>query len=700
MILKQLVCRDFCRPSNGRSLFLAGFFALCSSCAPVVAAEPSLDDARATVKAYSLQMAEVLMSRRAAERYNSPVDSYDIQLQALEDQRYPALKQVVLSENPTIAELDPIEMKFSVPVPGAPGGVVTANAGILVAWHALNLDPINGQFMGYSRGLGPDPTRFDSPNQSLAGSSNWSAFYPYPGDYDCSEEWDISKAPDASTAADWVVEELIRFGEYHNTQSFPNFELYRLGIKWTNPMGSIIVSDEGSGYVSVPTVTISGGGGSGATATATVEAGKVTAITVTSAGSGYTTAPTVTISGGGGTGATASAKSGNGSPSSWNLATLVAARGDAAIRGEIKTAILNLDSGRVVFNFYVLLNNGRLTHMQKVLGVHALKPNSPTGETFFDSEVPYDELLDGDVLAVDGDQEPFFRSQQISADFQEIFTVGQASQIDPQGLGDYATTMRFLALKEVGLDPDGKPLPPDKKGNPPAKRYLKAANRAFSYLRTIGNIDGMNQLKPLYLTDYMIMNQRMQMLDLIADDMLSDKFPTRIVTAAKAKEQVEVAAAVAAALGGAFPAFDSSLRNIASRFRGRGTDPLDLTQPLQTDANLSKEFETVVEEISDALDAAVADQVKPVIDSYVLPFADFPRQFPPRMVFMTPDDRGFFMSWEPSYPVDVQKRSSLTDGGWTTLQSNVANSTYYDTSSPAAPKAFYRLLRSNGGTGQ
>jgi hypothetical protein len=619
MMLKQLVCRDFCRPSNGRYLFLAVFFALCSSFVPGFAAELSLDDAKATVKAYSLQMAEVLMSRRAAERHDLPVDSYDIQLQALEDQRYPALKQVVLSENPTIAELDPIEMKFSVPVPGAPGGVVTANAGILVAWHALNLDPINGQFMGYSRGLGPDPTRFDSPNQSLAGSSNWSAFYPYPGDYDCSEEWDISKAPDASTAADWVVEELIRFAEFHQEQAYPNFEPARLGIRWEDPL--------------------------------TGERGR---------------------------------------PDAWNMTQLVGARTNQATRDEIKHALLNVAGGRVVFNFYVILNDGRLTHMQKVLGVHAVNP--ATAGTFFQSEVPYPELLDGDPSSADGDQEPFFRSQQISANFQEIFTVGEASSIDPQGLGDYASLMRALALKEVGLDPDGKPLP----GNTD-RRYLKAANRAFSYLRTIGDIEGMDQLKPVYGTSYLQMNQRQQMLELLADRALDPKFPSRIITAAKAKEQVEGAATTLEPLGSDF---STRLRNIAAQFRGRGVDPLILTQPLQTDAALAATLETLINEISDALDAAVASQVKPVIDSYVLPFADFPPQFPPRMVFMTPDDRGFFMSWEPSYPVDVQKRSSLTDGGWTTLQSNVANSTYYDTSSPAAPKAFYRLLRSNGGTGQ
>jgi hypothetical protein len=574
----------------------------------------TIEEAKAMVQQVSLQMADVLRSRREAERTGASVDPYDIQLQALEDQRYPALKQVVQSENPTIDELDPIKMQFSVPVPGAPGGVVSARAGILVAWHALNLDPINGQFMGYSRGPGPDPSRIDFSNQSLAGSSNWSAFYPYPGDYDCSEEWDITTAPDASTAADRVVEELIRFGEYHHSNQFPNFELARLGIRWTDP-----------------------------------NTGQ------------------------------------RGRPDAWNLAQLVGARTDQATRDAIKHAVLNLAGGRVVFNFYVLLNDGRLTHMQKVLGVHAINPQSSVGETFFESEVPFPELLDGDPSSADGDQEPFFRSQQISANFQEIFTVGEASSIDPQGLGDYASLMRALALKEVGLDPDGKPIPVITE-----RRYLKAANRAFSYLRTIGNIEAMNELKPVYGTDFLLMNQRQQMLELLADRALDPKFPSRIITAEKAKEQVEGAATALAPLGGDFSA---RLQNIAAQFRGRGVDPLDLTQPLQTDAALAATLETLINEISDALDAAVASQVKPVIDRYVLPYANFPQQFPPRIVSMSHDTNGFFISWAPSFAVDVQKRSSLADGGWTTVETNVTSVTFYETLSPGENKAFYRLLK-------
>jgi len=595
-----------------RSVAFALFAVLAISVGP--ARSQNIEQDKATVQQISLQMAEVLRSRREAERIGASVDPYDIHLQALERDRYPALKQVVLYENDTIAELDAEKMQFSVPVPGAPGGVVSARAGILVAWHALNLDPINGQFMGYSRGPGPDPSRIDFSNQSLAGSSNWSAFYPYPGDYDCSEEWEITTAPDASTAADRVVEELIRFGEYHQLNQFPNFELARLGIRWTDP-----------------------------------NTGQ------------------------------------RGRPDAWNLQELVGARNNPATRGEIKHAVLNLAGGRVVFNFYVLLDDGRLTHMQKVLGVHAINPDPLAGETFFQSEVPYPELLDGDPSSADGDQEPFFRSQQISANFQEIFTVGEASSIDPQGLGDYASLMRGLALKEVGLDPDGKPLP----GNT-ERRYLKAANRAFSYLRTIGNIEGMDQLKPVYATDFLLMNQRQQMLELLADRALDPKFPSRIITAAKAKEQVEGAAITLEPLGGDF---STRLQAIAARFQGRGGNPLDLNQPLQTDAALADDLEMLINEISDALDAAVADQVKPVIDSYVLPFANFPPQFPPRMVFMTPDDRGFFMSWEPSYPVDVQKRSSLTDGDWTTVAADVTSVTFYETLSPGENRAFYRLLK-------
>jgi len=72
-------------------------------------------------------------------------------------------------------------------------------------------------------------------------------------------------------------------------------------------VGTIAVSDGGSGYTSAPTVAFTGGGGSGAAATAVLTDGVVTSVVVTDPGSGYTSTPTISFTGGGGTGAAATA---------------------------------------------------------------------------------------------------------------------------------------------------------------------------------------------------------------------------------------------------------------------------------------------------------------------------------------------------------------------------------------------------------
>ncbi len=73
-------------------------------------------------------------------------------------------------------------------------------------------------------------------------------------------------------------------------------------------LSRINLIDDGSGYIAAtpPLVEITGGGGSGATATATVGAnGRVTGITLTNPGTGYTSIPTVSIISGSGATATA-----------------------------------------------------------------------------------------------------------------------------------------------------------------------------------------------------------------------------------------------------------------------------------------------------------------------------------------------------------------------------------------------------------
>ena len=92
----------------------------------------------------------------------------------------------------------------------------------------------------------------------------------------------------------------------------------------TGSVSGVLLTFEGSGYTTAPTVTITGGGGTGATATAGLVGGAfngLSEITITNGGTGYTSAPTVTITGGGGTGATATATLASISPVEINSST-------------------------------------------------------------------------------------------------------------------------------------------------------------------------------------------------------------------------------------------------------------------------------------------------------------------------------------------------------------------------------------------
>ncbi|WP_257757914.1 hypothetical protein [Burkholderia glumae] len=84
------------------------------------------------------------------------------------------------------------------------------------------------------------------------------------------------------------------------------FYAYLVPAAWDfskDEVGSVIISNGGSGYTSAPTVTFAAPtSGVTATGTAIVQNGKVVSVTITNPGSGYTAAPTVSFSGGGGTG--------------------------------------------------------------------------------------------------------------------------------------------------------------------------------------------------------------------------------------------------------------------------------------------------------------------------------------------------------------------------------------------------------------
>lgn len=103
--------------------------------------------------------------------------------------------------------------------------------------------------------------------------------------------------------------------------SLSNGRISYNGQEWTfaaSPVLSILVTNNGSGYVAPPAVTITSQNnvfapfdGRGAVASASVSGGKITGIEVLQTGGGYLVPPSITISGGGGTDATAVATVGS-----------------------------------------------------------------------------------------------------------------------------------------------------------------------------------------------------------------------------------------------------------------------------------------------------------------------------------------------------------------------------------------------------
>lgn len=78
------------------------------------------------------------------------------------------------------------------------------------------------------------------------------------------------------------------------------FYTYKVPDTWdaqAEEVGSVQVTNGGTGYTTAPTVTFAGGGGgTGAAGTAVIQAGAVVSVTITDPGTGYTSAPTVTFS--------------------------------------------------------------------------------------------------------------------------------------------------------------------------------------------------------------------------------------------------------------------------------------------------------------------------------------------------------------------------------------------------------------------
>jgi hypothetical protein len=98
------------------------------------------------------------------------------------------------------------------------------------------------------------------------------------------------------------------------------------------PVASVTLTSGGSGYSSTPTVSFTGGGGSGAAATDTIVTTStmtysVASVTITAGGTGYTSNPTVSFSGGGGSGASALATISGGTTTTYAVASVTVTAG-------------------------------------------------------------------------------------------------------------------------------------------------------------------------------------------------------------------------------------------------------------------------------------------------------------------------------------------------------------------------------------
>lgn len=99
------------------------------------------------------------------------------------------------------------------------------------------------------------------------------------------ENYTISEKPTAIAS--------VSTSDFQSTQVF-GVDNTEIGAGGDN-VASVALIQGGAGYVEAPGVSFSGGGGSGAAASATISGGAVTAVTLSDTGSSYETVPTVTI---------------------------------------------------------------------------------------------------------------------------------------------------------------------------------------------------------------------------------------------------------------------------------------------------------------------------------------------------------------------------------------------------------------------
>ena len=251
---------------------------------------------------------------------------------------------------------------------------------------------------------------------------------------------------------------------------------------------------------------------------------------------------------------------------------------DRSQRTELARQLTNTDGGRVNTDWRALIPGRGYFTIGKIFGIQAVN--------------------------IKGD--PLFATQPLSIEYQGAhFGNVFPSIIEDRTLGDYASEMRNSALRAIKKED-----------------YLKAAKRSFNYFRTIGDLDAMAEVTPVFASPEARISQQIKNLEAIAMA-LDPASPSRILPVDRARDQLKEAAAIIEAqlpivpgtISGRRQGVAYELRAIASDVQGRTADPVGILAP---NAALAKRMNTLIEiEIKPLVNLSLKDRVAQIIDAHV-----------------------------------------------------------------------------------
>jgi hypothetical protein len=253
---------------------------------------------------------------------------------------------------------------------------------------------------------------------------------------------------------------------------------------------------------------------------------------------------------------------------------------DPSQKPELARQLASTDGGRLNSDWRALVSGGRwFVMVGKFFGIHVL--SSTTGE-------------------------PLFTTQLLGTEYQQaFFGTERPPVIRHQKLGEYASLMRRLALKEVKRE-----------------KYLKATKRAFNYFRAIGDLEAMSKLSRIFARTEARIIQQSAILGAISTA-LDPATPSRILPATVARDQLLKSAMVIDADLPIVPGTNPDhrvqvagmLHEIAAHILGRTSDPVGIIEP---DAALAKRLDTLMEQaIKPVVRASLKDRVDAIFSDYI-----------------------------------------------------------------------------------